>query len=354
MQCCIHRLLKVSLISMKNHFVHIWSRLSGLGRGLVVLFTILIILGIIAPNISGPNKLIPFGPNQSVERAEYLSPWSSDSTGRLHVIGTDRFGRDVLVRVLYGTRTALLVGIGVVLLSFLLAVVFGVLAGYVGNRSIRVNLFQLIILLIGSITMLFYMRYGQLAVAVFILSITVLLMFILRGLNLKQFYLPIDSIIMKIIEVIKTVPALFLVLSLFAIFSRASIVSLIVILGLISWPSKARLLRAEILKVKNQDFMITTQVLGLSKWRTVVYHLLPNVISPLIIASCYTFTGAILVESTLSFLNVGLPQDIPSWGGIMRESRDYFKAWWLALFPGLLLFLSILTLNIVVDALNDA
>ena len=354
MQRCIHRQLQVSLISMKNQLAHIWLRLSGLGKGLVVLFIILVLLGIMAPNISGPNKLIPFGPNQSIEQAEYLSPWSSDSFGRLHIIGTDRFGRDVLVRVLYGTRTALLVGVGVVLLSFLLALVFGVLAGFFGNRSIKVNLIQLFILLLGSILMLFYLRYGQIAMAVFILSITIWLIFILRNFNLKQFYLPIDSIIMKSIEVIKTVPGLFIILSLFAIFSQASIVSLIVILGLISWPAKARLLRAEILKAKNQDFMITTQVLGLSKWRTVVYHLLPNVISPLVIASCYTFTGAILVESTLSFLNVGLPQDIPSWGGIMRESRDYFKAWWLALFPGLLLFLSILTLNIVVDALNDA
>ena len=80
---------------------------------------------------------------------------------------------------------------------------------------------------------------------------------------------------------------------------------------------------------------------------------MPNTIAPLIIASCYTFTGAILAESTLSFLNVGLPQDIPSWGGIMRESRDYFKAWWLAVFPGLLIFLTILTLNILADVLND-
>ena len=98
--------------------------------------------------------------------------------------------------------------------------------------------------------------------------------------------------------------------------------------------------------------MLSTQILGMSQWRTVIHHLLPNTIAPLIVASCFTFTGAILAESTLSFLNVGLPQDIPSWGGMMREARDYFSAWWLAVFPGLMLFLTILALNVIADHLN--
>ncbi len=339
---------------MRNQLSHIWLRLNGIGKFLVVVFIFLVLMGFLAPNFCGPNKLIPFGPNQSTEQAEYLSPLSTDSFGNIHILGTDRFGRDVLVRVLYGTRTAVFVGLGVVVLSFGLALLFGVIAGYVGNRRLRMNFLQMIIMLLGGVLMLFYWRYGFVLISLLLAVITTLLIIGAGRFGFRRFFVPMDTIIMKMIEVIKTVPGLFIILSLFAIFSQASMLSLIIILGLISWPGKARLLRAEILKVKNQDFMISTQVLGLSQWRTIIYHLLPNVISPLIIASCYTFTGAVLLESALSFLNVGLPQDIPSWGGIMRESRDYFKAWWLALFPGILLFLSILTLNLVVDALNDA
>ena len=329
-----------------------WKDLSIGSRIIVTLFILLVALGLFAPLLCGPDKLIPFGPNQSLEYAEYLSPLSSDPAGNLHILGTDRFGRDVFVRLLYSTRTAILVGSGVVIFSLIISVLFGVVSGYFGNRSIRSNWLQIILFVIAIVLISFYASYGFPIVALLILIATIGLIAILGRAPVKNFYLPLDTFILKLIEVIRTVPALFIVLSLFAIFSHASVFSLIVILGLLSWSGKARLLRAEVLKAKQSPYVLSTQILGMSQWRTVIHHLLPNTIAPLIVASCFTFTGAILAESTLSFLNVGLPQDIPSWGGMMREARDYFSAWWLAVFPGLMLFLTILALNVIADHLN--
>ena len=330
----------------------IWKDLSIGSRIAVVLFLLLLILGLLAPLFCGTGNLVPFGPNQSIEYAEYLSPLSTDPAGHTHILGTDRFGRDVLVRLIYATRTAFVVGLGVVSLSLLIALLLGIVAGYFGNSSIRANWLQLLIVGIGSILAIFYLSYGFVLIAILILMVAGFLVVIMGRAPLTRFHLPLETITLKMIEVIKTIPALFLVLSLYAIFSQASIVSLVIILGLLSWPGKARLLRAEVLKAKKSTYVLSTQILGMSEWRTVVHHLLPNVISPLIVASCFTFTGAILAESTLSFLNVGLPSDIPSWGGMMREARDYFRAWWLAVFPGLLLFLTILALNVIADKLN--
>lgn len=337
---------------MARGVMSIWKDLSISARITLMLFWLLIGVGLLAPLFCGPEKLVPFGPNQSIESAEYLSPLSSDQAGHIHILGTDLIGRDVLVRLIYSTRTALLVGLGVVLLSLLIAVLLGTVAGYFGNRSVRANWLQVLIVGMGLILAIFYFSYGYAVVSTLLLTVAVFLVVLAGRAPFTRFYLPLDTIILKTIEVIKTVPALFLVLSLFAIFSQTSIVSLVIILGLLSWPGKARLLRAEVLKAKQSTYVLSTQILGMSKWRTVVHHLLPNVISPLIVASCFTFTGAILAESTLSFLNVGLPPDIPSWGSMMREARDYFSAWWLAVFPGLLLFLTILTLNVIADQLN--
>ena len=330
----------------------IWKDLSIGSRIAVMLFLLLLGLGLFAPLFCGSGRLVPFGPNQSIEYAEYLSPLSSDPAGHIHLLGTDRFGRDVFVRLIYATRTAFIVGLGVVSLSLLIAVLLGIVAGYFGNRSVRANWIQLLVVGIGLILAIFYISHGYALVAALILPVAGFLVVHIGRIPLTRFHLPLDTVTLKAIEVIKTIPALFLVLSLYAIFSQASIMSLVIILGLLSWPGKARLLRAEVLKAKQSTYVLSTQILGMSEWRTVVHHLLPNVISPLIVASCFTFTGAILAESTLSFLNVGLSPDIPSWGGMMREARDYFSAWWLAVFPGLLLFLTILTLNVIADHLN--
>ncbi len=329
-----------------------WKDLAIGSRLVVALFLILVIVGFFAPLLCGPDKLIPFGPNQSYEYAEYLSPLSSDPAGSLHILGTDRFGRDVFVRLIYAIRTAMAVGFGVVILSLIISILLGVVSGYFGNQSIRANWLQVLLAVVALLLITFYVSYGLSIVAFFILITSGVLVMLTGHIRLKSFYLPLDTITLKLIEVIKTVPALFIVLSLFAIFSKASIYSLVIILSLLSWSGKARLLRAEVLKAKQSPYLLSTKILGMSQWRTVIHHLLPNTIAPLIVASCFTFTGAILAESTLSFLNVGLPQDIPSWGGMMREARDYFSAWWLAVFPGLMLFLTILALNVIADDLN--
>ena len=149
----------------------------------------------------GPDKLIPFGPNQSLEYAEYLSPLSSDPAGNLHILGTDRFGRDVFVRLLYSTRTAILVGSGVVIFSLIISVLFGVVSGYFGNRSIRSNWLQIILFVIAIVLISFYASYGFPIVALLILIATIGLIAILGRAPVKNFYLPLDTFILKLIEV---------------------------------------------------------------------------------------------------------------------------------------------------------
>jgi peptide/nickel transport system permease protein len=338
---------------MADRLNSLWKSLTVGSRIAVTLLLLVIILGLLAPLYCGVGKLVPFGPNQSLEYAEYLAPLSLDPAGQLHLFGTDGFGRDVLVRLLYGVRTAVVVGLGVVIISLIIAVLVGITAGYFGNRRVRANWMQVLIVGLIILLAIFYFSYGFPITAILIVAVAAGVIVLLARAPFKGFYLPLDTMILKVIEVVKTIPALFLVLSLFAIFSQGSMMSLVIILGLLSWPSKARLLRAEVLKAKESTYIVSSQILGLSEWRTIVHHLLPNVMAPLIVASCFTFTGAIIAESTLSFLNVGLPQDIPSWGGMMREARDYFNAWWLAVFPGLALFLTILGLNVIADQLNN-
>lgn len=322
-------------------------------KALITMLSAIVIISLLGPMMCGPDRLVPFSPNQSIENATYLSPLSNDDYGNLHVLGTDRYGRDVLSRIIYGSRTALLVGAGTVVLSFFIALIFGIISGYFGDRTIRFNLVQLSIAILTILIGSFYIRFGDVLVAVVVGLVGLMSLQYSSRVSIKKYYLPLDTLIIKLIEIVKTIPALFIVISLFAIFSETSLWSLILILGLISWPGKARLLRAEVMKTNSTNYIFSVRIVGLSDWVIIKNHLLPNVLSPLIIACCYTFTGAILAESTLSFLNVGLPQDIPSWGGIMRESRDYFSAWWLAVFPGSLLFITILALNILADRLND-
>ena len=169
-----------------DFLLKIWTSSSILGKLLLGFFFSLFLLSIAAPLFCGPDLLIPFGPNQSIEGAEYLRPFSKDSLDKLHVLGTDRFGRDVLVRLLFASRTAISVGLGVVLISGILAIFFGVLSGYIGNKNLKINLLQVIILLIGVILTSFYLRYGYILIAIFLIGIYLVIFNLLNRLPLMR------------------------------------------------------------------------------------------------------------------------------------------------------------------------
>ncbi len=228
-----------------------------------------------------------------IRLGERLTPPSA-----AHPFGTDDLGRDLFARVIVATPISL--GIGLVAAAVSLAVGFtvGGSAGYFGGFT--------------------------------------------------------DLLLSRLMEVVLCFPVLFLLLAL-AAFLPPSPAAVILAIGLTSWPGDARYARAEVLKVKDLDYTRAARAAGASTPRILLRHLLPNVLPPLLVSAAFGVAWAILAEAALSFLGVGLPASTPSWGGILAVARDYIEeAWWMALFPGLALFLTVAAYNLLAEGLRAA
>ncbi len=235
---------------------------------------------------------IVYSPNE-VNLLQVIRPPSAE-----HFLGTDDIGRDVASRMVHGSRVSLSVGFVAVSIYVAIGVFIGALAGY----------------------------YGGL----------------------------IDIIASRLIEMMLTIPAFFLIITVVA-FLPQSIFNIMVIIGLTSWPTVARLTRAEILRTKSMDYVVAARALGASDLRTIVRHVLPNALAPVFVAATFGVASAILIESTLSFLGFGVPPSTASWGSILSNARRLQPAgWWLAVFPGLAIFITVTSYNLVGEGLRDA
>ncbi|OLE36922.1 MAG: peptide ABC transporter permease [Candidatus Rokubacteria bacterium 13_1_20CM_2_70_7] len=215
-----------------------------------------------------------------------------------HVLGTDQVGRDILSRIIHGARLSLLVGVSAVVVSLLLGVALGLLSGYVGGR--------------------------------------------------------VDTVIMTVVDVTLSFPQLLLALAFVAALGP-SLVTIIVVLGLTGWERYARVVRAEVLALREKDFIEAARALGLGSTRTLVRHVLPNTFSSIIVLSTLQVAQAILQEAALSFLGVGSGRTYPTWGQMIALGRDFVTvAWWLPTFPGLAILMTVLAINLVGDRLRDA
>lgn len=236
--------------------------------------------------------LIPYSPLRQNLR-ERLEP-----PGRDHWLGTDDRGRDVLSRIVWGTRISMSVGFIAVGIAVLIGIVLGALAGF----------------------------YGGVA----------------------------DATILRLIEIWICVPSFFLVITVMA-FLEPSIVNIMVVIGLTGWPGIARLVRGEFLKQKQQEYAIAAKASGLNDRHIIFRHLLPNALSPVFVSATFGVAGAILTESGLSFLGFGVPPPTASWGEILKQSQSYVDfAWWLVAFPGIAVFITVVSFNLVGDGLRDA
>lgn len=214
-----------------------------------------------------------------------------------HWLGTDDLGRDVLTRTLYGTRVSLLVGASVTLSATILGTILGLLAGY---------------------------------------------------------YNRLDSVIMRVMDGFMAFPSILLAIAVMAALG-AKTVNVIIALAIVYTPRIARLVRGTTLMTKEQPYVESARAIGASDWRILPLYILVNSLSPLIIQSTFIVAYAIIAEASLSFLGVGVPPDVPTWGNMLRDGQRLLnRAWWLAVLPGVALFLTVLCLNLIGDGLRDA
>lgn len=215
-----------------------------------------------------------------------------------HALGTDELGRDVLTRILYGSRVTLLVGFTSMLISVVIGIFLGSIAGYYGKW--------------------------------------------------------IDNVIMRVTDVFLSFPSLILLIIVAAYF-ETTVVGMILIIGLTSWMSVARLVRGEFLSLKEKEFVEASVAIGSRDRRVIFKHILPNAMAPLIVSATLMVGYAIIFESALSFLGVGIKPPAATWGNMLSNAQqDIYMAPWLAIWPGTLIFITILAINFVGDGLRDA
>lgn len=256
----------------------------------LALMGFIIIASILALAIFAP-LIAPYDPD-SIDVKAILLPPSPE-----HLMGTDGLGRDVFSRMLFGARISLLVGIVAVGIATLIGVVLGAISGYY------------------------------------------------RGW--------VDVIIMRMVDVMLSIPTFFLILAVIA-FLTPSIWNIMIVIGLTSWMGVTRLVRAEFLSLRGREFVLASQTLGAKDARLIFTHLLPNSLTPVIVSSVLGVASAVLVESGLSFLGLGVQAPQASWGNILTDGKEYIQfAWWLSLFPGLAILITVLGYNLLGEGLRD-
>ncbi len=316
---------------------------------------------------------VPYSAERTDMLGSFLSPFGSQdapSGWSRHWLGTDAVGRDVAAGLIHGTRIALAVGLISMSIALLLGLVFGSLAGYFGDDGLRTDRASLAGGTLGLFPGYFfgfvaphpvylsgsYMGWLLFGGIVLVLS-SLLGVFLFRGLRRFDWWrqrvrLPIDSLVLRVIEIFNSVPSLLLLLAVLAILPEPNIFYVMAILGLLSWTGIARFVRAELLRIRRLEYIEAARVLGYREGRILLRHALPNALGPVWVSLAFGIAGAVLAEAYLSFLGIGLPPNTVSWGSLLRQARDLAGAWWLAVFPGLAIFTTVLIFNILGEALT--
>lgn len=321
--------------------------------------------------------IIPYSANyRDTDNIHFKSPFGPQKIQKnqaWHWLGTDKLGKDVAAGILSGIRVALQVGLFSMFIATLIGLFMGGLAGYFGDDGLRLPITTILLNGIAfflAIHFAFISRSyqlslkdadGELLKSLFIFMLTFvffnLLAKALQYLPLfqKTILLPLDMLIMRIIEVINAVPGLLLIIAFAAIFSTKTLWPIILIIGFLNWTGIARFFRGELLKVRNMEFIQASRALGYNNWRILFKHALPNAIGPVIILVAFGIAGAILAEASLSFLGIGITEDIQvTWGTMLKQGRGNSANWWLSIFPGLAIFVTILIFNLIGEGLKNA
>jgi len=310
------------------------------------------------------NPIIRYSTN-SIDKlnAGAVSPFGNQNLKQYqqrHFLGTDHLGRDVLAGLIHGTKIALKIGTLSMLLAFIFGLLMSLYPSYYGDTGFRTKISSLVLMLLSVFIFVYFIFYSESIISIFkqndfsvLLAALVLILFLIALWIMltkiptlsKPVSLPLDSFFTTIIKLFQSLPGTFVVLVLISLFKKPSIYNIIIVIAFLKWPIVARYIRAEMLKIKQERFIEASKALGLSDNIIIWRHALPHVLTAVIVALSFGFAGTILLESTLSFLGIGLPVDHVSWGSILSEARTDFSAWWLAIFPGFIIFLTILLFN---------
>ncbi|MGH7392631.1 MAG: ABC transporter permease [Candidatus Rokuibacteriota bacterium] len=267
-----------------------------LTRRRTALFGLAVVAFVVATATAAP-LLASFDPVEQRIADRLKPPGWRDEAGRLHVLGTDHLGRDLLARVIFGARPALLVGVAAVLISGIIGMAAGLLAGYFGGR--------------------------------------------------------VDDVLMRLGDVQLAFPFILLAIAVIGVLGP-SLPVIIVVIGVSSWVIYARVVRGTVLSLREREFVHAARALGARDGRILARHILPNAFTPWLVVATLDMARVIVIESALSFLGLGVQPPAPTWGGMLADGRVYLTtSWWLATFPGLAIVVTVLGINLFGDGLRD-
>jgi len=283
--------VKAKPTSALAEFWYYFAQNKGAVIGLVF-FVALVIVAIAAP------VLAPYLPNEQNRSVLLLPPFFQEGGTTQYLLGTDAVGRDILSRLIYGSRFSLFIGLVVVSVSVISGVLIGLVAGYFGSW--------------------------------------------------------IDTVIMRIMDIILAFPSLLLALVLVAVLGPG-LVNAMIAIALVNQPHFVRLTRAAVMNERGKDYVIGSRVAGAGRLRLMFLTILPNCLAPLIVQATLAFSAAILDAAALGFLGMGAQPPTPEWGTMLAESREFIqRAWWVVTFPGLAILVTVLAINLMGDGLRDA
>ena len=273
-----------------------WAFLRRLTRRRTALFGLVVFASVVLAAILAP-VLAPFDPVVQDIGQRLKPPGWAAPDGRTHWLGTDHLGRDILGRILFGSRIALVVGLAAVAISGTLGLVIGLVSGYFGGR--------------------------------------------------------VDDLFMRLADIQLAFPFILLALAVIGVLGP-SLRNIIVVVGVSGWVVYARIVRGEVLSLREREFVQAARAVGSPPARIIARHVVPNAFTPWLVIATLDMARVIIVESALSFLGLGVPPPTPTWGGMLADGRVYMStAWWLATFPGLAILLTVLGINLLGDGLRD-
>ena len=272
------------------------TALRRLARRRTALFGLGVVVTVLLAAVFAP-WLTPFDPLEQDINQRLKEPGWQTAEGRVHALGTDHLGRDILARVIFGSRIALVVGLSAVLISGVLGMAIGLVSGYFGGK--------------------------------------------------------VDDFFMRLADIQLAFPFILLAIAVIGVLGP-SLRNIIIVIGVSSWVVYARVVRGEVLSIREREFVQAAIALGSRDGRVLVRHVLPNAFTPWLVVATLDMARVIVIESALSFLGLGVQPPTPTWGGMLADGRVYLStAWWLATFPGLAILVTVLGINLLGDGLRD-